>query len=159
MSVRVRSDRHYRFDVPPQRLWERMTAVDEYRTWWPWLHGLDADRFEPGASWTCVIQPPLPYTLRFDLRLVAVEAPTLAIARLEGDIVGDAQLDVVAAGAGAQARLVSDLAPGNRMLRAVAGVARPLARFGHDWVLDTGARQFREQALPPEPEPDRVARR
>jgi hypothetical protein len=29
----------------------------------------------------------------------------------------------------------------------VAGVAAPLVRRGHDWVLDTGARQFRDRAL------------
>ena len=159
MSVRVRSDRRYRFAVSPERLWERMTSVEEYRTWWPWLHGLEADAFVTGASWACVIQPPVPYALRFDLELLAVEAPTLAVARLEGDIVGDASLDVTEVGGGVQARLVSDLAPGNRMLRVVAGLARPVARFGHDWVLDTGARQFREHALPPEPEPEHAVRR
>ena len=98
-----------------------------------------------------MVQPPLPYALRFDLRLVTVEAPTLAVARLDGDIVGDARLVVTETDGGADARLVSDLAPGNRMLRAVAGLARPLARYGHDWVLDTGARQFRQHALAPEP--------
>ena len=151
MAVRVRSDRRYHFALPPERLWERMSAVDEYRTWWPWLHRLEAAEFVTGARWACVIQPPLPYTLRFDLRLVEVEAPNLAVARLEGDIVGHARLDVTQTGDGAQARLVSDLAPGNRMLRAVAGLARPVARYGHDWVLDTGARQFRQHALAFEP--------
>jgi hypothetical protein len=112
---------------------------------------LDAAEFVAGARWACVIQPPLPYALRFDLRLVEVEAPTLAVARLDGDIVGEARLDVTQVGDGAQARLVSDLAPGNRMLQAVARLARPVARYGHDWVLDTGARQFRQHALAPEP--------
>ena len=65
MAVRVRSDRRYQFALPPERLWERMSAVDEYRTWWPWLHGLEAEGFTTGACWTCVIQPPLPYALTF----------------------------------------------------------------------------------------------
>jgi hypothetical protein len=29
----------------------------------------------------------------------------------------------------------------------VARVAQPVVTFGHDWVLDTGARQFRSRAL------------
>lgn len=145
--VRVRSDRRYRFPLTPEHLWARMTTVEEYRTWWPWLRGLDADGFEPGSTWACVVQPPLPYVLRFDLRLVTVEAPTLAIAHLAGDIVGEAKLVVTPNHDHTEARLLSDLEPGNRMLRAVTGLARPLARFGHEWVLDTGARQFRERAL------------
>ena len=36
-----------------------------------------------------------------------------------------------------------DLSPTNGMLKTVARLARPVAQFGHDWVLDTGARQFR----------------
>ena len=27
-------------------------------------------------------------------------------------------------------------------------MARPVAQWGHDWVLDTGLRQFRAKALP-----------
>ena len=33
------------------------------------------------------------------------------------------------------------------MLRTFAAVARPVVRFGHDWVLDTGVQQFRSRAL------------
>ena len=40
----------------------------------------------------------------------------------------------------------------NGMLRAIARWPDPMAQFGHDWVLDTGARQFRaprcESAFP-----------
>jgi hypothetical protein len=37
------------------------------------------------------------------------------------------------------------------MLKTVARLARPMAQFGHDWVLDTGARQFRSHAFPGHP--------
>ena len=147
MAVRVRSNRRYRFALAAEPLWERMTAVGEYQAWWPWLRSLDASEFETGSRWSCIVQPPLPYALRFDVRLLHVDAPTLAIAHLDGDIVGEARLEVTPDGNHTETRLVSDLAPGNRTLRAVAGLARPIARFGHDWVLDTGARQFRERAL------------
>ena len=147
MALRVRSDRRYRFPLSPDALWARLSAIEEYQAWWPWLRELDASGFTTGARWECVIQPPLPYLLRFDLRLLTVEAPTLAVARLDGDLVGEARLAVTRTDDGAQARLQSDLAPGNRMLRAVAGVARPLARYAHDWVLDTGAHQFSTRAV------------
>ena len=63
---------------------------------------------------------------------------------MSGDIVGSARLSVRADGnGGSVARLESLLAPANPFLRGVARVARPVVRFGHDWVLDTGAAQFR----------------
>jgi hypothetical protein len=47
------------------------------------------------------------------------------------------------------ASLHSSLAPGNAALRLVSRFAAPIARFGHDWVLDTGARQFISRAVVP----------
>jgi hypothetical protein len=145
--VRVRSDRRYRFDVSPEGLWERISDVDEFCRWWPWLRGFEADELCAGEAWDCTVQPPLPYLLRFTIALEEVVPPRLVTACVTGDIVGDARLEVGAQDAGCVVRLQSDLAPGNRYLRAVASVARPLVRYGHDWVLDTGARQFSRRAL------------
>ena len=38
---------------------------------------------------------------------------------------------------------------GNTALRLVSRFAGPVARFGHDWVLDSGARQFIARAVEP----------
>jgi uncharacterized protein YndB with AHSA1/START domain len=140
--MRVASDRRYRFGLPPGELWEAATQVDQYRSWWPWLRHLEGAGFAVGSVWECEVQPPLPYRLRFSLSLEEVRAPSLVRATLSGDIVGDARLEVRDHHFGSQARLVSDLAPRHGLLQAVAFVTLPLARFGHDWVLDHGARQF-----------------
>ena len=145
--MEVRSDRRYRFPVGPEELWPVLTRVEDYRSWWPWLRGFDATSFEAGQAWTCVVQPPLPYTLRFRIVLDAVDPERGAAATVDGDIVGDARLQLTATDDGCEARLVSHLSPANQVLRAVALVARPVARLGHDWVLDTGLRQFRSRAL------------
>jgi hypothetical protein len=50
---------------------------------------------------------------------------------------------------GCIATLRSALAPGNLVLRQVSRFAAPMARFGHDWVLDSGARQFIARAVIP----------
>ncbi len=47
------------------------------------------------------------------------------------------------------ATLHSSLAPGNTALAIVSRFAAPIARFGHDWVLDSGARQFIARAVEP----------
>lgn len=145
--VDVRSDRRYRFDTAPEDLWAALTKVEDYRHWWPWLRRFDADGFAAGERWTCVVQPPLPYSLRFDLVLDEVVEGERVTATVSGDIVGTAQLALTADGTGSEVELVSRLAPANAMLRAIAVVARPVVRFGHDWVLDTGLRQFRAAAL------------
>jgi uncharacterized protein YndB with AHSA1/START domain len=145
--VLVRSDRRYRFPVSPEQLWQRLHVVDDYRLWWPWLRHLDADRLASGDTWSCAVQPPVPYSLRFEVELQEVEPPGFVVAAVAGDIVGTARLDTTPADEGCEVRLRSELAPGNRYLQAVARVAGPVVRFGHDWVLDTGARQFGRRAL------------
>ena len=93
------------------------------------------------------MQPPLPYAVRFDLVLTEVVEGRAVGARVEGDVRGDAHIEIAPDGEGSALRLTSSLAPTHPMLRAVARVARPIASFGHDWVLDTGFRQFTSRAL------------
>ena len=66
-----------------------------------------------------------------------------------GDVVGNATLTLDDADIGCTATLHSSLAPGNTALRLVSRFAGPIARFGHDWVLDSGARQFIARAVEP----------
>ena len=148
-GVHVRSDRRYRFAVDNETLWSAIEVTEDYRRWWPWLRHLDAKGLIEGDQWQCVVQPPLPYVLRFTVSLDEVVPGRLAVATIDGEIQGDARLEIDPAsdGEGCHARLVSHLSPVNGVLRTIARVARPIAQFGHDWVLDTGARQFRARAL------------
>lgn len=143
----VRSDRRYAFDVGPDELWAACTRTDDYRRWWPWLRRLDDARFEEGSTWRCELQPPLPYSLAFDLRLEEVEAPRFVTASISGDIAGHAAIDIRPTATGSELRLVATLGPSSAALRAIARFAHPLVRFGHDWVLDTGIRQFRRRGI------------
>lgn len=146
--MRIHSDRRDAFEVPPEELWAAMSEVGCFRGWWPWLRELDASALEPGAIWSAVVQPPLPYRLRFDVHILDVVALASVTAKVTGDIEGSARLDIAATPSGSELHLVSELAPTNAVLRTVAALAGPVARFGHEWVLDTGLRQFRDQALP-----------
>jgi len=147
--VHVRSDRWY--DLPADRaaVWDSFTSTRRYRAWWPWLTEFDGVELAAGQQWSCTVSPPLPYLVRFRLELVEVDPPRSVRAVLTGDVVGNARLEVVVAGSASRVHLVSDLAPGNPALQVIARVAQPVVRRGHDWVLDTGARQFVERALDP----------
>jgi hypothetical protein len=147
VRVRFESDRRYQLPVSPTELWAALTRLDRYQLWWPWLREFDAQLLAGDETWDCLVQPPLPYRVRFVVALEEVTAPTTVRASITGDVVGEARLDIVEQPDGSEARLVSHLEPGNGVLKAVARVAAPVVRYGHDWVLDTGARQFIDRAV------------
>jgi hypothetical protein len=146
--LEVRSDRTFVFPVGPDDLWTALTSVGRYRSWWPWLRRFDGTPFVAGARWRCAVRAPLGYPVRFDVVLEEVVAGRSAAAVVSGDIAGSARLDVVATdGGGSRLRLVSTLTSERWLLRAIARLAPPVARFGHDRLLDMGVRQFRAQAF------------
>ena len=127
-----------------------ISEVSSYRRWWPWLRAFDASRLAVGEEWRCEVQPPVPYPVRFRVEIERVEAPALVHASVRGDVVGDATLTLDEGGTGCRATLRSSLAPGNRDSPAGLPLRRSdHARFGHDWVLDSGARQFIARAVEP----------
>ena len=140
--MELASDRRYHVPAPPQVVWSRLAATDEYQSWWPWLREFEAVGLETGDEWRCRVRPPLPYTVRFTIVLDEVEAPSTVAAHIDGDIVGTARVTLSERDGGCEIRLTSTLSPRGRAVRIMADLARPLARRGHDWVLDTGARQF-----------------
>jgi len=119
------------------------------------LRDFDGRELRRGVTWSCAVQPPVPYRVRFDLHLVDVVEGERIDAEVDGDVAGSAVLTVEAptrpAGdhpsEGTVLHLVSELSPANGLLKGVLVVAPPVARFGHDWILDTGARQFRDRQL------------
>jgi uncharacterized protein YndB with AHSA1/START domain len=140
--VVVASDRRFRFDADRDTVWRALTAVDAYPAWWPWLRDFDGRALAAGERWRCTVQPPLPYRLRFTLGIDEVVEGERVAATLSGDLVGTAHLELAATASGSEIRLVSSLEPAHVVVRGVARIAQPVARYGHDWVLRTGVRQF-----------------
>jgi len=145
--VDVRSDRTHSFSSPPEHVWTALGRVDSYRRWWPWLRAFDAHGLVAGDRWDCTVRPPLPYALHFTVELHEVDEPRRIRATVSGDIRGTALVELTPTPDGCDVRLASILAPTGRPLRAVTRFTPWLARFGHDWVLNTGLGQFRRRAL------------
>ncbi len=146
-SVRLLSDRRYVFPMSAEALWVRINDVAAYPTWWPWLRRFDGETLNEGEVWQCTVQPPLPYTVRFAVTIGAIAPARSIAATVSGDIVGSATLQIEPRAGGCEARLTAELGPDKHALRALSVAARPLVRFGHNWVLDTGARQFRKRSV------------
>jgi hypothetical protein len=140
--LRFHTDRRYHLPMAPAELWAAIAQTDDYQSWWPWLRRFDADGLTGDAVWRCTVQPPLPYWVRFNVVLEEVCAPNTVRASITGDVVGDAHLEITEHLVGSEARLISNLEPDNGLLKAVARLAAPMVRYGHDWVIDRGARQF-----------------
>lgn len=171
--MQLRSERRFRFDVPRAELWCAIADVDQYSRWWPWLRRFEGRGLVAGDVWHATVQPPLPYSLAFTVSLRHVDEGHLVEAHVDGDIRGTATLRLAdlgpdgsgpsrgvgptdgagpsgaepSDGSGCEVCLTSALAPRHPVLRAAALVASPIVRHGHDWVLDTGARQFVGRAL------------
>lgn len=145
--MEVRSDRTYRFDVEPRAVWDALSRVDDYRSWWPWLRRMEAEGLVEGDRWDCVVRPPVPYQLHFCVEILEVAASERIAAEVSGDLIGEAHVAIETVGSGCAVRLTSALRPTRGPLRTVSLMAPWLAHFGHDWVLDTGFRQFRRRAL------------
>lgn len=143
------SDRAWTFAAPAERVWAALSETERFGSWWPWLRRFEAPAgLTPGAEWICAVKPPLPYVMRFTVTIGGVEAPRHVEASLHGDIVGRARLDVAPTGEGTSTlRLQSSLQAARRPLAVLSLVAGPMARWGHDWVLATGMRQFSAHAL------------
>lgn len=139
----------YELPLPRAEAWRLISEVSQYRTWWPWLRSFEGVALASDEEWRCEVQPPVPYLVRFRVSIDHVEPAVLVRARVGGDVVGRATLTLSDTDAGCVATLDSSLAPGNRALRLVSRFAAPIARFGHDWVLDSGARQFIARAVEP----------
>ena len=145
----ITTEHRYELPVERQVVWDLISGVENYQSWWSWLRVFDAAALATGAEWRCEVQPPLPYPVRFHVEIEDTEPPQLVRARVRGDVIGTATLHLEEHEDGCVVRLVSALAPGNATLRLVSRLAAPLARFGHDWVLDSGARQFIARAITP----------
>ncbi len=163
----------YELPLPCESVWSLIGQVQGFRSWWPWLRQFEGQGLAVGDEWRCTVQPPVPYLVRFRVVIDHVEEPNLVRASVLGDVVGDATLTLEtsseapgsgsgsssgsssngngspAGSVGCVARLESSLAPGNRALAVVSRFAAPVARFGHDWVLDSAARQFIARAVEP----------
>jgi|SRR6187455_1904868 hypothetical protein len=146
----IHSDRRYAFAASADEVWSALTRVDQYATWWPWLVQFDGTDFDVGSRWRCTVRAPLRYSVHFDIELLEVEPARRAAAEVAGDISGTATLTVIPVDRGgvdhgSELRLVSDLASSVGLVATVDRFAPRLAKASHNWVLDTGLRQFRDR--------------
>jgi uncharacterized protein YndB with AHSA1/START domain len=146
----ISSERSYRFEARPEQVWTRLGRVDHYTLWWPWLRRFDAVGLVAGDDWRCTIRPPMPYVLRIVVHIEHVAPPALVVAEVSGDLAGRCRVELGDHPEGTEVRLTAELAAVRGLITLVSRAFPALAHWGHDWILDAGARQF-AGALTPDP--------
>ena len=142
-----RFDRTWRFERSVDELWTVLQDTGAYPRWWPWLDGFDAGPLEAGATARFRVSPPLPYSLCFTVQIDEVVERARVHTTVDGDLAGEATLEVKAVGGGSAARLVWELVLQRPSLVRAERLARPVMTWGHDIVVAMGVRQFRRRAL------------
>lgn len=123
-------------------MWVTLEQVERYRSWWPWLRSFDGRALAEGERWACSVQPPLPYRVRFTIELVEVVEADHVTASIGGDVAGTARIDLVPCGTGTELQLTAELRAATRWLGRVERWAHPVARFGHDRIIDRALDQL-----------------
>jgi uncharacterized protein YndB with AHSA1/START domain len=140
-------DRRFAFGVPPEHLWAVLMETDRYRTWWTWLRRFEAEGLRAGTVADCEVRAPLPYSLRFTVRIDEVVPYERVTTTVTGDLDGPAGLDLRRTADGCEARLWWEVELRVPLLRRAASVARPAMAWAHDRIVDSGIDQFRRRAL------------
>lgn len=143
--------KEYWFPVPPARLWEILGRFDSYPSWWRWLRdftAVPADKgMDGGTELRGTIVPPLPGRLSLRVTLDRCERPARVEATIEGDVRGQATLDLVASGEGTAVTARWTLHMVKPPLRLATRLTPPLARWSHDQVVAMAVAGFRRSAL------------
>ncbi len=140
-------DRSWEFPVPPEQFWKVISNIDELTGWWHWLEVDPDTKFVEGNQISAQVRPPLPYSLRFEIELQDVQPPNRVVAHVTGDIEGPARLEILESADGSRVRIVWSMKLQASLLKGVALFARPVLEWGHEWVVGTGLRQFREHVI------------
>jgi carbon monoxide dehydrogenase subunit G len=129
------------FAAPPEELWQLLSRVDRFESWWSWLSEFEATESElrAGTVLSGVVTPPLPYRIRVEVAVQECVASSYIRALVRGDLVGPAMLWLTAATHGSTATVEWQLEMMQRSMRLASRVAFPLLRWGHERVVEATA--------------------
>ncbi len=139
--------RSYRFDLAPDRLWDRIEQFEQFENWWPWLTEFRTEGvgLSAGSVLHGVVTPPLPYRMRLRVELVDCERPHAIDATVSGDLIGDARLRLHHEGDGTSAEVAWTLEMLQPAMRLASKIGGPLLQWGHDRVVEMTVAGFRRR--------------
>jgi hypothetical protein len=133
-----RFDHVWRIGAPVQQVFDTLADIRGYPDWWPQVltvRALDEDHAD------VTIRSALPKTLHLVLGDMDVEPGTGVLdVSITGDMTGYARWYVVRAGRVTEATYLQEVHVGERALRAMSLLIRPILRFNHNVMMRAGER-------------------
>jgi hypothetical protein len=145
----IEYDGTFAFPVSIERLWLAVARLDQFSSWWGWLHDytVEGTALEAGTVLHGVVEPPLPYRMRLDVVLGECVPEHSIAAQVHGDLEGAAHLTFDGDERSARAHATWTIEMMQRPMRLAARFAHPMLRWGHDRVVDATVDGFRHRAL------------
>jgi hypothetical protein len=111
---------------------------------------IEAPGLRDGSVLHGTITPPLPFRIQLTIDFEQCVFPCLIVATVHGDLEGEARLSLMADGHRTRAELRWTIEMMQRPLRALARVAHPVLRRGHDTVVQAAIRALTARVLEPD---------
>lgn len=145
----IEFDGTFSFPVSIEQLWVTVARLDQFSSWWGWLHDytVEGSALEAGTVLHGVVAPPLPYRMHLDVVLGECVPEQSIDAEVHGDLEGVAQLIFDGDARSASAHATWTIEMMQRPMRLAARFAHPLLRWGHDHVVEATVDGFRHRAL------------
>lgn len=141
----------------PSQVWAALENLEAVREWSAWVDRIDMvpDHLESGTVLSVSIVTPLPFRVRVQMVIGECVADRLIVAAVDGDLRGSARLRLNPDGAATRGEVSWSLEMRHGAMRAMAVMAGPLLRWGHDVVAEATiaslTRRIEEAAGPARP--------
>jgi carbon monoxide dehydrogenase subunit G len=132
----------------PEAVWSILEDLEYFDRNSPWLRSLTIDTpgLRTGSVLHGTISTPLPSGIRLRIALNQVSRPYLIVATVHGDLQGEARLSLLPDGQWTRAEVRWTVEIVQRPMRAMARVAHPVLRRGHDTVVRAAMRALTVRA-------------
>lgn len=133
---------HWEFDAPVEQVWKEIRAIDAWPGWWKYVETVklmkEGDEEDIGSIRSIVWSTALPYRIRFETELVAIEH----LKRIEGKAVGELSGTGIwtfeRLGGNTHVRYDWEVSTTKKWMNLLAPVAKPIFTWNHDKVMAGG---------------------
>jgi hypothetical protein len=142
--------RRFAFDASPEILW---AALEDFWSWgelstWVWYLEVHGQGLSDLTVVCATVATPVGHAMRVVLELERCVPVELIVATVSGDLMGEGRLLLQGDNGGTRAEVASAFEMLPRSLRAVARVAGPVLRWGHNVLAESTIETFKAPRLP-----------
>jgi uncharacterized protein YndB with AHSA1/START domain len=130
------------FDAPVGAVWAELNAPEQWPAWWRGVVAVElleaGDAAGVGSYRRMTWKSRLPYRLRFNMRTVRVDEPSVIEGVADGELCGVGRWTLTPAGNGTHVRYDWTVEATKLWMRALGPVARPVFEWNHDIIMRWG---------------------